>query len=91
MTAVAAQPVPRRSRIGLLARTLQGAWRTALAVGQPPMIRARALAVVLVAVLALGSFGGAVTLAAAGALDLFGPHPLPTPLLHPRAHDPPDS
>ena len=83
MAAIASQPAPRRSRLALLAGMLQGAWRTALAAGQPPMIRARAIAIILVAVVALGSVGGAATLAAAGAIDLFGPHGTPTPLLSP--------
>jgi hypothetical protein len=83
MAAVAAEPAPRRGVLAGLIGAFRSAWRSALAANQPPLLRARAIAVVLVAILALGSLGGAATLAAASALDLLGPHPSPSPLVSP--------
>ena len=93
MAAVATQPAPRRSRLAAIVGGLRLAVQTALNANRPPLVRARALAIVLAALIALGSIGGAATLAAAGALNLFQPHPSSGPLLtpHPQlspSHDP---
>ena len=93
MAAVATQPAPRRSRLAALAGVLRVAVQTTVNANRPPLVRARALAIVLAALLALGSIGGAATLAAAGALNLFQPHPSSGPLFtpHPQlspSHDP---
>lgn len=91
MAAVAAQPAPRRSRLAILAGALRMTWQTALSANRPPLVRARALAIVLAALVALGSIGGAATLAAAGALNLLQPHPTVAPLVipHPQpSHSP---
>jgi hypothetical protein len=93
MAAVATQPAPHRSRLAALAGVLRMAVQTTLNANRPPLARARALAIVLAALIALGSIGGAATLAAAGALNLFQPHPSSGPLLtpHPQlspSHDP---
>jgi hypothetical protein len=83
MAAVATQPAPSRSRLAMLLGSVRAAWDTALSANQPPFLRARAIAIVLIVILALGSLGGAATLAAAGALNLIGPHPSTTPLITP--------
>jgi len=82
MLAVAAEPLPRRSGLAIVVAGLRSAWRVALTANHPPLVRARAVAIVLAAVVALGSLGGAATLAAAGALNLLQAHPSPlvTPL-----------
>ncbi len=85
MSAVATEAAPHRSRLAALAGVLGAAWRTALSANRPPLVRARAMAIVLVAVLAVGSIGGGATLAAAGALNLFGPHPTTSPVI---THEP---
>ncbi len=77
MTAVAAEapPVPLArgwSVAGVLA-AIRDAWRITWGTGRPLMVRAQALALVLLAALAIGSVG---TLAAVGAARLFaGPPP----------------
>ncbi len=90
MAAVARQPAPRRRTVGLLG-LLWSTWGTARNPSQPPPARARAFLVVLMALVILGSLGGAVTLAAAGALNLFAPPPAATalPSLGPDRHPSP--
>jgi len=93
MAAIASEPAPTRNRLAMLAGAFRLTWQTVLSANRPPMVRARALAIVLGALIALGSIGGAATLAAAGALNLFQPHPSSGPLLtpHPQvspSHDP---
>lgn len=83
MAAVATQPAPRRSHLAALSGAIRATWQTALSANRPPLVRAKALAIVLVVLVALGSIGGAVTLAAAGALNLFQAHPSSGPLITP--------
>ena len=75
MAAVTSAPAPRRGRAAALIAGLRATWQTALSAGQPPRVRARAMVIVLAALIILGSMGGAVTLAAAGALRLIVPPP----------------
>ncbi len=84
MAAVATQPAPRRSRLAVMAGALRTTWQTALSANRPPLVRAKALAIVLAALIALGSIGGAATLAAAGALNLLQPHPTLEPVVTPN-------
>jgi hypothetical protein len=83
MAAVALEPAPRRSRLAVLLGALRSTWQTVLNANRPPLVRAQALAIVLVVMIALGSIGGAATLAAAGALNLFQAHPTSGPLITP--------
>ena len=92
MAAIAGEPLPRRNRLVALAGLFRLTWQTMLSANRPPMVRARALAIVLGALIALGSLGGAATLAAAGALNLFQAHPSsgPSQLPHPQVSPSPD-
>jgi uncharacterized membrane protein YgcG len=83
--AIATEPMPqpataagsalRRRRMGQLIAAVRDSWRIAWSGNRPLAMRAQAAALVLVAVLALGSVGG---LAAAGAWSALGPHAIPT-------------
>ena len=85
MGAVAVEPLPqpaiaagiaaRRGHFGAMLAALADSWRVATSRDRPFAVRAQALAFVMVAVLAVGSVGGA---AAVGAWQLLGPHPAPT-------------
>ncbi|HYC07733.1 MAG TPA: hypothetical protein VEG29_07390, partial [Candidatus Binatia bacterium] len=87
MAAVAAEPLPQpmtaarraaqRGRPAAVAFALSDAWRTFWSGGRPLAVRLRALPVVLVLVLLVGTAGGLV---AAGAFGLLGPSS-PTPSL----------
>lgn len=83
MAAVALEPAPWRSRLGVALGALRSTWQTALSANRPPLVRAKALAIVLVVLIALGSIGGAATLAAAGAMNLFQAHPTSGPQITP--------
>jgi hypothetical protein len=81
MAAIAVEPLPqpsiaavlavRRRRIGALVGALADTWRVAMTGGRPLAVRAQAAAFVLIAVVAFASLGG---VAAAGALQILGPH-----------------
>ena len=99
MAAIALEPVPQPTTVA--GRALRGgrpwaflaalgdAWRVALGGGRPAAIRLQALALVLVAVVAIGSVlsvGGAAVVGALGLLDGKSPSPtvpLPSPLPSP--------
>jgi hypothetical protein len=79
MTALASEPTPRpvaaagrAVREGRLAGALaafRDTWRVAFSGGRPLAVRAQALALVLVAVVAVGTLGGAAAVGALGLLD----------------------
>ncbi len=80
MAEVASQPAPHQRGLAIFLAAARTMWQTALNVKQPRLVRARALAVLLAALLVLGSMGGAATLAAAGALNLFASQPSSGPV-----------
>jgi hypothetical protein len=79
MSALAAEPLPRpaaaaglavrQRRLAALVLSIRDAWRVAFSGGRPLMVRAQALALVAVVVVALGSLGGAAAIEALGALS----------------------
>jgi hypothetical protein len=83
MAAVALEAAPRRSYRLLVGGAILSAWQTALGANYPPLMRARAVALLLIVALVIGSLGGAATLAAAGAIQLFEPHPSSGPVVTP--------
>jgi hypothetical protein len=83
MAAVALEAAPRRSYRLLVGGAIHSAWQTALGANYPPLMRARAVALLLIVALVIGSLGGAATLAAAGAIQLFEPHPSSGPVVSP--------
>jgi hypothetical protein len=86
MAAIAAEPTPRpvaaagralgQGRVVALLASVADMWRVAFSGGRPFAVRAQALAVVAVVVIALGSLGGA---AVVGALGLLSDAPAPSP------------
>lgn len=86
MAAIAAEPTPRpvaaagralgQGRFVALAASFRDLWRVAFSGGRPLAVRAQALALVAVVVIALGSLGGA---AVVGALGLLSEAPGPSP------------
>ncbi len=81
MAAIALEPAPQPATVagralragsgGAFLAALRDAWRVALSGGRPLAVRAQAIALVLVAVLAIGSVLSAGAVGVAGALGLF--------------------
>jgi hypothetical protein len=104
MEAIAAEPAPQPAvaagRAILAVRPMavlsavRDAWRVAFSGGRPALVRAQAMVVVLVAVVALAGIGGAATIGALALLDRGGPEPsptapLPSPTIPPSMSPPP--
>ncbi len=95
MAAIATEPAPRvlvrpgrNVRYGLLggfAISVRDAWRVATGGGRPVVVRAQAMAFVLLVVLATGSLS---VFAAVGAASLLGPGPIATPRVPLRTASP---
>jgi hypothetical protein len=83
MAAVALEARRRRSYRAVIAGAIRSAWQTARSANDPPLVRARAVAVLLVVALAIGSLGGAATLATVGAIELLEPQPSTRPVVTP--------
>jgi hypothetical protein len=96
LAAVAAEPLPRpvtalawaasRGRLGALLAALADTWRLAWSSGRPLAVRAQALAVVLILVLAGGAMSGLAVVGVAGLLRQPGvtlPSPTEVPSLLP--------
>ena len=83
MAALATEPTPRRSRLAAFAIAIGAAWQTATSANRPPLVRARAVAILLAVVVLAASLGGAASLAAAGAYQLLRPNPSTGPVISP--------
>ena len=75
-------PLHRRGLLGGFVASIRQAWRSMGGAGRPMLVRAPALAYVLVVVIAGTSIAGVATVGVAGALGVFKPAPTltPTPL-----------